>query len=103
MQEGADMVARLGGEEIAVLLDGVDNLDDLRNIAEILRTAIEMTPFSIDKNDSNRVIPLTISIGGLLISGLDSNEAMRGADINLYKAKEMRNCSVVSETLAKTI
>jgi diguanylate cyclase (GGDEF)-like protein len=84
-----DVVARVGGEEFAILLPELD-ADRARYAAEKLRALIERTPCRFDE----RTIPLTSSFGvAELPSGPgaaaapDPRELYRVADERLYAAK----------------
>jgi diguanylate cyclase (GGDEF)-like protein len=97
----ADLVARVGGEEFAVLATG-DGLEQLRHFAEKLRSAVASAPFSLaavtsqalGARDSEiraaaRSLRATISVGGaLLASRTESSAALiHRADQALYDAK----------------
>ncbi|RFA29295.1 hypothetical protein CAI21_09450 [Alkalilimnicola ehrlichii] len=98
-----DMLARVGGEEFAILLPDCDESYALE-VAERLRVAIADTPIVITKD---LVLPVTISIG-IAVSRLAGNRAdscekrlkalMQLADRRLYQAKASgRNRSVAAE------
>lgn len=80
-----DLVARIGGEEFAVLLHET-SLETAIIIAEKLRVTVEKNEFSISKN---LAIPLTISIGiaTAIEVGNDFEKLMQQADSRLYHAK----------------
>lgn len=83
---GADLPARLGGEEFAALL--VDtSLDKARVVAERIRMAIVNTPIVLP---DGQVITQTISIGIALYRDgeADLNAAQERADAALYCAKK---------------
>jgi diguanylate cyclase (GGDEF)-like protein/PAS domain S-box-containing protein len=79
-----DLVARLGGEEFAVLLTGADAAE-AEVVAERLRAAIASLEISV----RGRRIPVTASIGIALSGpGLEDLEAcLAAADRALYRAK----------------
>lgn len=79
------LIARYGGEEIAIILPGVDDSRALA-IGESIRSSIETMEFEFDGKD----VQVTISIG---IStspqhGTTADELVAQADAALYRAKE---------------
>ncbi|MEM9669327.1 MAG: GGDEF domain-containing protein [Pseudomonadota bacterium] len=89
-----DYLARWGGEEFAIFLNGVD-LELADRAAERLRLAIEMLQLEI----ADTKLMVTASFGiTLLTSDCNLEDAMRRADRALYAAKrEGRNRSVLAE------
>ncbi len=84
VQRSSDLIARYGGEEIAVLLPDTP-LEGACALAEKLRQAVEQTPFTELEH------PVTVSIGvACHIPKPDDAPAqlIRQADMNLYAAKE---------------
>lgn len=78
-----DHVARVGGEEFAVLLLGAGP-DGAINAAERIRTALEENKTYFE----GKVIRVTVSIGGTLFPrGASFDTAFRSADFALYRAK----------------
>ncbi len=94
-----DVNARVGGEEFALLLPGVDEAGGLA-LADRVRLGIQEV-FATDS------VPITISFGIAVFpaQGDDAATLMRAADQALYAAKEMgRNrCMVFTEELAKSL
>lgn len=56
---GADLVARMGGEEFCVALPGADE-EEARGVAERVRAAVARAPFPTAEG---RAVPVTVSIG----------------------------------------
>ncbi len=81
----ADIYARVGGEEFAVLLPEVD-LPGVRTVAEKLRAVVEDAVFVVEKASFGA----TISVGCATLEGeITSGEALyKRADAALYRAKE---------------
>ncbi|NUO50345.1 MAG: diguanylate cyclase [Polyangiaceae bacterium] len=82
---GGDVVSRLGGEELAVILPGAD-LDVATSRAESIRAAVS----ELEVKQSGRPLgKVTISIGLSLFPkhGASGEELMRSADTALYAAK----------------
>lgn len=79
-----DTVARFGGDEFAVLLDGVNQLDDTTAVADRIRQALA-TPFDVRGNE----IFTTVSIGisDSTAGYRNPDEVLRNADVAMYRAK----------------
>ena len=89
---GTGLTARLGGEEFAVLLHGVDN-DQLYNKLDDFRRDISVSSFPVEDTH----ITITISIGVVLDSSYELSKQINEADNALYYAKEHgRNQVVIS-------
>lgn len=83
---GTVVLARVGGEEFAVLLEGLD-LTAACTLAERIRSSVDAHHFSF----GNLTIPVTVSLGVAELSP-DSKESgqelFKRADEQLYKAKQ---------------
>jgi diguanylate cyclase (GGDEF)-like protein/PAS domain S-box-containing protein len=92
-----DEVARFGGDEFAVLLEGVA-LEEARITAERLRRAVDEHRFVV----GDRVFDLGVSVGVVPVDGsTDAAALMALADTALYTAKEKgRNRVAVIESTA---
>lgn len=79
-----DVLGRIGGEEFAAFLVGA-NAQEAARVAERIRQEVEMIRFRVE---GERIIPLTVSIGGTICTpGASVSELMRAADRRLYAAK----------------
>lgn len=88
---GIDLVARMGGEEVVVVLPETGP-KAAYVVAERIRERVETAPFAIYRN--SREIPVTVSIGvaSRKAGDLSSADIMKRADDALYQAKaEGRN------------
>ncbi len=87
-----DIIGRLGGDEIAILLDGAgEHL--AHGIAESIRSAIAARPIILRDGVEHR---LSISCGiAEAFAGISRDELMRRADAALYKAKQAGRDRVV--------
>ncbi|SEF93103.1 PleD family two-component system response regulator [Bosea lathyri] len=83
---GIDLVARMGGEEVVVVLPDT-TLDAAYAVAERIRERVEMEPFAIHNNSN--AIPVTVSIGvaSRRAGDVSSAEMMKRADDAVYRAK----------------
>ena len=88
-------VARVGGEEFALILEAT-SIEEVTTVCERIRRTLEATPF---KNSRTGVDygPITLSLGICMASeAADSGELYNKADLALYCAKNAgRNCSSV--------
>jgi diguanylate cyclase (GGDEF)-like protein len=80
----ADTVARMGGDEFAVIIEDVDAIDQVEEVAERL---LEMLadPIVVD----NREVAVNASIGIAVAAGdeTDGRALLRNADLAMYEAK----------------
>jgi diguanylate cyclase (GGDEF)-like protein len=93
-----DLLARIGGEEFALLLPETD-LAQAQMMAERLRREVASTPLM----DPLQPIPTTVSIGVAAATAAmsDVSDLMKAADQALYDAKRAgRNC-VICKALAE--
>lgn len=95
VQRSIDLLARLGGEEFAVLLPSTDR-EGAAIVAERLRVAVERS--EMDLGDGRAAVTLTISLGvATLVAcpNTDPQELIRRADEALYRAKNTGRNRVV--------
>lgn len=85
----ADLVARIGGEEFAIILPGI-NFEEAKDVAERMRCLIEAQKCSYE----GLHLKVTVSIGfAQLLPGEDSASLTKRSDAALYSSKEAgRNC-----------
>ncbi|WP_158896010.1 MULTISPECIES: diguanylate cyclase [unclassified Pseudomonas] len=92
-----DRIARIGGEEFAVLADVAQPTDALA-LAERLRCGIAEVPFAVGPTEA---LPVTASFGVAVTPRLAEGVPVRllaQADAALYRAKHRgRNCSEIAE------
>lgn len=89
-----DMLSRYGGEEFAIVLPELD-LSNAKIFAEKIRGLVESTPFKFE----DTIISVTISLGVALLpkelSSRESDQFIKIADQNLYKAKKQGRNRVI--------
>jgi diguanylate cyclase (GGDEF)-like protein len=79
-----DTVARIGGDEFAVLLENVDRLDDVLLVVQRISDALR-SPVVLE----GREVMVTASIGVAHALGeTQVDELLRNADVAMYKAKD---------------
>lgn len=82
-----DSVFRIGGDEFAILLEGVTN-ESSKSVGTRIRSTIERFDFSVDKQGSSTVV--TLSMGLAVASRQDTCETIyKRADQALYDSKEL--------------
>jgi len=88
-----DLVARIGGDEFAVLCADTD-LEGAAALAESLRRRIETTTFPERPDD---VITISIGVASRAAEDHQPRETMARADARLYEAKQRRNAVSAGE------
>jgi len=83
---GEDVVARWGGEEIAVLAFGMSRADGVRRMRQTLET-FKSTPIDIPDNGSLHVT-FSAGVAELGTDGNDLSGLVRSADAALYRSKK---------------
>ncbi len=92
-----DTVARIGGDEFTILLDGVLDVHDAMQVADRVHRSLA-EEFAID----GHVLFVTASIGIALSGpGINPPELLRNADIAMYDAKRRGpgRCAVFDESM----
>ena len=82
----ADTIARMGGDEFAVLLEDVVDEREATHVAAKLRESVRL-PMTIDEQQ----IAITTSIGISIGTDLVPDEMIRRADERMYDAKRSRS------------
>jgi diguanylate cyclase (GGDEF)-like protein len=87
-----DTVSRLGGDELAIILEALSGPTGARRVAERIVEALRL-PFWID----GQRLCVTASIGVAIAAGVDASdrELMQQADVALYQAKAGGRASYV--------
>ncbi len=85
----SDTAARMGGDEFALISEGISDVKDVQLIADKILRAIGM-PVEIERH----TVYLTTSIGISVHNHhkTDAGQLLREADVAMYEAKRSRNC-----------
>lgn len=79
-----DSLARVGGDEFAILLDGIDEVSGPTFVAERIHTALE-APFEVASTE----VFVSVSIGVAIAGSTEEPEALiRDADTAMHRSKE---------------
>ena len=98
-----DLLARVGGEEFAVILPGAD-ARLAREVGERLRQRLVQRPFPVRRGSVQ--LPITVSVGVAVAAGGSGTAAalLSRADAALYDAKRAgRNRVMVSERSTRRV
>lgn len=83
---GADIIARIGGDEFGVILTGTASPDDTARVAENL---IREGTRPIEVQGATVRVGFSIGIAMLPVDGADVDAALRHADAAMYRAKKI--------------
>jgi diguanylate cyclase (GGDEF)-like protein len=84
---GGDLAARIGGDELAVLLPGAD-LDGAVSLAERVRAAAHLLE---PEGFRSTGISISMGVASSTVSGPDPEALLAAVDAQLYLAKQTRN------------
>ena len=81
----SDFLARIGGDEFAVIMPAIKSLDEPATLARRITAAVA-EPFAVD----HATVTLGVGVGIAIApnDGIDADDLMRRADRALYRAKE---------------
>jgi diguanylate cyclase (GGDEF)-like protein/PAS domain S-box-containing protein len=82
----ADTVARFGGDEFAILLDGITDSADAADVAARVLAGLE-APYEVDANQVYPRASVGICLAGNDFGTPDAEELLRNADVAMYMAK----------------
>lgn len=83
---GIDLVARMGGEEIVVVLPDTGHEAAYR-VAERIRERVENTPFAIQNGTRDIKVTVSVGVSNRRAGDASSADMMKRADDALYRAK----------------
>jgi len=95
-----DLISRLGGDELTVLLENINDADIIFSIANVLCNEVSK-PFVIQDITLNITASIGVSIYPL--DGKDSESLLRSADTSMYYVKEhgRNNCHFSDQVTQK--
>jgi diguanylate cyclase (GGDEF)-like protein/PAS domain S-box-containing protein len=82
----ADTVARFGGDEFAILLDGITDSADAADVAARVLAGLE-APYDVDAKQVYPRASVGICLAGHDFGTPDAEELLRNADVAMYMAK----------------
>lgn len=86
-----DFVARVGGDEFAVIIDCVDNTETTVDVANRILTEVRDRPIIVEGREA--LLDLSIGIGIYPQDARDGDKLFKAADAALYRAKKKgRGC-----------
>lgn len=94
-----DLVARYGGEEIALVLPGMGPVDAMRRL-ESIRRAVERLPVSLLENASPLALTVSVGVATWPHDGRSGEDVLRSADERLYQAKRAGRNKVAGPLLS---
>ncbi len=96
-----EMIARIGGDEFALLIEGPDAASDALALAARLQTLLS-TPFRLGPHEL--FAPVSIGVAGSWHAG-SADELLRQAEIAMYEAKrrDRDRCSVFDESMRRRV
>ena len=80
-----DVIARFGGDEFVILLERVEDLDDVRGVADRLAAAIR-EPFELE--GQHRFVSASFGVALAEGDAVCADDLIRDADAAMYQAKE---------------
>jgi diguanylate cyclase (GGDEF)-like protein len=87
-----DTIARMGGDEFVVILDGIHDIYEAQSVAEKIRLSAARPVAT-----STGAVAITVSIGVTLTTSLESaDQVIARADAAMYQAKEGGRDQVVA-------
>ena len=97
-----DMVARLSGDEFAILLEDVETPETAQGVAQRVLETLGL-PMQVAGRELQSSASIGIAIGDTSYTMAD--EVVRDADLALYRAKELgrKRFELFDETLAKNV
>jgi diguanylate cyclase (GGDEF)-like protein/PAS domain S-box-containing protein len=93
-----DTLARLSGDEFAILVEDVRDQDDARGLADRVQEQLQV-PFILDRREVFASVSIGIALSGPQHAG--PNDLLRDADLAMYRAKSngKARCEVFDSTM----
>ncbi len=87
----SDTVARVGGDEFAIILADIARSEDARTVAEKINATLS-SPFQLGSEGKSVEIGASIGIAIYPTEGQDADELVKVADAAMYRAKQIGAC-----------
>jgi diguanylate cyclase (GGDEF)-like protein/PAS domain S-box-containing protein len=101
IHRSADLVARCGGEEFAVILPNTP-LEGVLRVAENVRAAIEALQIPHQASDANNYVTMSLGVATIIPTPKqEAKELIATADRALFRAKALGRNRVVSEEMVE--
>ncbi|MEJ2443116.1 MAG: EAL domain-containing protein [Exilibacterium sp.] len=96
----SDSVARIGGDEFTLLLEGTEQTGDIAHIAEKVLEAV-IRPYRIGSHQV--LVGCSLGIAVYPVAGRDAESLLKHADLAMYQAKQREGSAYVFYTEAMNI
>jgi diguanylate cyclase (GGDEF)-like protein len=91
-----DLVARFSGDEFAIIIKDVANVEELASFAELIKYKLS-APFSVNERQIFTSVSMGIAMGSTAYD--EAEDILRDADIAMYSAKENNKDYVIFDKM----
>jgi diguanylate cyclase (GGDEF)-like protein len=83
----SDTVARIGGDEFAVILPSISRYEEVQGVADKVAASMA-TPFQLDSHQQSVRIGVSIGIAIYPTDGIEADSLIKAADSAMYRVKQ---------------